>query len=421
MIRFYAKRLERDLKRWHERGWVTAEGYQAILAEQAQGAKLLASTALAAIGAILLGVAAISFVAAHWDAIPRIVRVLALIGALWAAYGGAAYLHERGLPAFAQAATLAGSLFFGAAVLLVTQMYHIDTGDMPGFMFLWMLGAAVAGVLFGSGLTLGCAVVLASAWNFSELPVMPQTVQWHFLPVWAALTGAIAWNRSGLGLYVAAASLATWIICIGPILPSHPYTIVAAIGAAGVAVSAGIVALAKDDLARRIAVRAIPFWMIVCFGGLFPQNIDSSAIIAETALGIVAGAGIGYLMIGEAYPQAQPIAPLLFAYVLSVAFYGLCIVQFHRHSSIQTVVMTAGLTFAILAGALACGVQVRNRSVMWLSYAGLMTETLWLYNDKLGNLIDTSLFFLFAGAAMFGLAFVLMRYGGAGRETEARP
>ena len=130
MIRIYARRLERELKRWHEKGWVTGEGYQAILAEQAQGARLTAS------GAVLLGFAAISFVAANWDEIPRLLRVSILVAALWAAYGGAAYLYERGLPDFAQAAVLSGALFFGAAVMLTTQMYHISSGNLPGFMLL---------------------------------------------------------------------------------------------------------------------------------------------------------------------------------------------------------------------------------------------------------------------------------------------
>ena len=45
---------------------------------------------------------------------------------------------------------------------------------------------------------------------------------------------------------------------------------------------------------------------------------------------------------------------------------------------------------------------------------------IWLYIDKLGDLINTSLFFLLAGAAIFALAWVLMRYGGASRATEVR-
>ena len=57
---------------------------------------------------------------------------------------------------------------------------------------------------------------------------------------------------------------------------------------------------------------------------------------------------------------------------------------------------------------------------MWLTVSGLVAEILTLYFDKLGNLINTSLFFLGAGAGIFGLAWVLMRYGGAPREKEAQ-
>jgi uncharacterized membrane protein len=212
---------------------VTGEGYSAILAEQRQGSKLTASAALAGIGAVLLGFAAMSFVAANWSEIPRIFRVAMLLAGLWTAYGSAAYLYKRELPDFAQAAVLTGSLVFGAAVMLVSQMYHIDSGNLPGFMFLWMSGAAAAGLLFRSSLTLGCALLLAGAWHIAEWDAMPHGVHWHFLPVWAVLTGLIAWNRSGIGLHVAAAVLAAWIVHIEFALPSNPYGIVAALGAAG--------------------------------------------------------------------------------------------------------------------------------------------------------------------------------------------
>ena len=88
----------------------------------------------------------------------------------------------------------------------------------------------MAGLLFRSSLTLGAAMILASAWNFSELETMPHVVQWHFLPVWAALTAAIAWNRSGIGLHLAAAAFVAWLIPIEEILPSHPYSLMAGIG-----------------------------------------------------------------------------------------------------------------------------------------------------------------------------------------------
>ncbi len=419
MIRFYAKRLERDLKHWLEKGWVTEEGYRAILAEQAQGAKLSASAALAAIGAVLLGFAAISFVAANWNEIPRILRVAMLTSGLWAAYGSAAYLYKRELPDFAQAAVLAGALLFGASVMLVTQMYHIDSGDLPGFMFLWMAGAAAAGLLFRSSLALSCAMILAGAWFLSEMGPEPHTVQWHFLPVWAALSASLIWNRTGIGLHVAAAVLTVWLISIEFIVPSHPDTIIAAIGAAGVFATAGVIAAAESDLARRVAVRAIPYAIIVCFGGLLAQNPHSNAPAIEAGLAIASGTGLAVLMLSEAKSRLQQVAPLLFSFALAVAFYALCAIQFAQHISLSTLVATAALTLAILAGALICGIQTRSKLVMWLAYNGLFAEILTLYFEKIGSLINTSLFFLVMGIAIIALASVLMRYGNAPRETEA--
>ena len=421
MIRFYAKRLERDLKRWHEKGWVSGEGYQAIQAELARDPKLSASAALAAIGAILLGFAAISFVAANWTVIPRLARLAMLVAALWAAYGGAAWLYKRELPNFAQAAVLTGALFFGAAVMLVSQMYHIDSGNLPGFMLLWTGGAAAAGLLFRSSLTLGAAMILASVWNYSEFADAPHIVQWHFLPVWAALTAAIAWNRSGLGLHLSAAALVAWLIPIEQILPSHPYTLMAGTGAVGVFAAGAVMAASGNSLVRQIAMRAIPYAIVVSFAGLFPQEVASRIPGIEAGLAILAAAGLAYVLLKESIPRLQPAAPLLFAYALGVAFYGLMVVQFgHPASALPAMIVAAALTFAILAGGLICGIQVRSRLLMWLTFSGLVAETLTLYFDKLGNLINTSLFFMLAGAGIFGLAWLLMRYGGAPREEEAR-
>ncbi len=420
MIRIYAKRLERDLKRWNEKGWVTGEGYKAILAEQAQSAKLTASGALAVVGAILLGFAAISFVAANWNEIPRLLRLAILVGALWAAYGGAAWLYRRELPDFAQAAVLSGALFFGAAVVLVTQMYHIGSGDLPGFMLLWTAGAALSGLLFRSSLTLAAAMILAGAWSHTWMEAASYEIHWQFLPVWAALTAALAWNRSGLGLHVAAAALVAWLIPIGWTVYPHPHTLIAAIGAAGVAVSAGIVASAEGNLVRQIAIRTIPYAIIVCFGGLLPQHEDHVTAAVEAGLAIAAGIGIAYFMLTKPGSPLQQIEPLLLAFAGGVAFYGLCILQFYQHPGMPQIATAAILAFAVLAGALICGIHVRSLLVMWLAYAGLVTEMLWLYFDKLGNLINTSLFFLIVGAAIFALAFVLMRYGSAPRESEVR-
>ncbi len=246
-------------------------------------------------------------------------------------------------------------------------------------------------------------------------------MQWHFLPVWAALTAAIAWNRSGIGLHLAAAAFVAWLVPIGQNLPSHPHTLIAAIGAAGVFAAGAVVTASKNSLVREIALRAIPYAAFVSFAGLLPQDLASNVPRIEVGVAIAAAAGFAYLLLSEAMPRLQPAAPLLFAYALGVAFYGLMVVQFGRPApSLWTMIRAATLTFAILAGGLICGIQVRSRLLMRLAFVGIVTETLTLYFEKLGNLINTSLFFVLAGAGIFGLASVLMRFGRAPQEKEAQ-
>ena len=342
-----------------------------------------------------------------------------LVAALWVAYGGAAYLYERGLPDFAQAAVLSGALFFDAAVMLITQMYHIASGNLPGFMLLWTAGAALAGILFRSSLTLGAAMILAGAWNLSEIDIAPHAIQWHFLPVWAALTALLAWNRTGLGLHTAAAVLAVWLVR-AEFEVSHDAAAIAAASFAAVFAAAHVYVAAGNALVRQIALRAMPYAMIVCFGGLLCQPFSREVHIPAAAVGIVACIAAAGHMLSQTDARWQQAAPPLFSFALAFALYSLFVTQFHTHIELSGLIVTAVLTFAVLAGALICGIQARSRLVMWLAYAGLVTEMLWLYFDKLGNLINTSLCFLLMGAAIFALAWVLMRHGGAARETEVQ-
>jgi uncharacterized membrane protein len=64
----YRSKLDNDLPRWREAGWLTAEGEASIRKDVAShGRSLELAPALAIIGAVLIGFAAMSFIAANWD------------------------------------------------------------------------------------------------------------------------------------------------------------------------------------------------------------------------------------------------------------------------------------------------------------------------------------------------------------------
>ncbi len=98
----YRSRVERDLPRWREAGWVTDAGADGIRRELAQSGRGIGlSTALATLGAVLIGFAAMSFVAANWQDMPRLARLMLILLALWSSYGLAGVLASRDHRTFA--------------------------------------------------------------------------------------------------------------------------------------------------------------------------------------------------------------------------------------------------------------------------------------------------------------------------------
>ncbi|MBN9246628.1 MAG: DUF2157 domain-containing protein, partial [Hyphomicrobium sp.] len=110
----YKNRLKRDLERWQSNGWVSGEGRAAILADvESSGREFGLAPALGILASVLFGFAAISFVAAHWEDMPRLGRLLLLLATIWAGYGAAGWLVVRGHPLLADAAILFSSGMFG--------------------------------------------------------------------------------------------------------------------------------------------------------------------------------------------------------------------------------------------------------------------------------------------------------------------
>src|SRR5436853_7409481 len=123
----YKKRLTRDLDHWRDKGWLSDESRAAIIADVASsGREFNLASALAILASVLFGFAAISFVAAHWQDMPRLARLGMLLAALWAGYGASGWLARRGHEALADAASLFAVARFRANIMLLTQLYALN-------------------------------------------------------------------------------------------------------------------------------------------------------------------------------------------------------------------------------------------------------------------------------------------------------
>jgi uncharacterized membrane protein len=343
----YRSFVDRDLQRWQAAGWVTAEGAAAIRADLAQSRRgpNLAGV-LAVLGAVLLGFAAMSFVAANWDALSKLARLALLMGGLWASYGGAALLFQRGLDGFAHAAVLLGIAVYGAAIMLIAQMYHIE-GNPPDAVLWWAIGALVAGLALQSNPALAAALVLFCVWSGWET-ALRDTVHWPFLLGWAAVAGGVALTRWVAGLHLLSLALSAWIIALGYKLgDGHAHGLVVLIGLAlcGISVAAG----PAIDRIRRVS-----------------------------------GALLGYGM--------------------TIAFAGLFALQFIEKTTDRGLLALGAFTLALLIAALAWGWAKGHRAALWLAYCGFSVEIFALYAKKLGTLMSTSAFFLVAGLMVVALS-----------------
>ena len=264
---WYRSRVERDLTRWQQAGWVNEAGASAIRTDlQSRASAFGIAPVFAILGAVLFGFAVMSFVAAHWTAMSKLARLGLLLATLWACYGGAAYLFQRQLNAFAHAAVLGGIAVYGASIMLIAQMYHME-GNPPDAVLMWALGALLAAVLVRSPPALAATFVLLVVWTCWERG-LALGAHWTFLAAWAAGAAAAAWLGWRPGLHLAALSLAVWLVPLGYfILDRHAHWIVVAIGVA-VAVAAAAAAPTIDRHLRASAA-LFAYGLLVAFAGLY--------------------------------------------------------------------------------------------------------------------------------------------------------
>lgn len=358
---WYGQRVERDVSRWQAAGWISDTGAAAIRADLASRKPAFGAAAiLAMLGAVLFGFAVMSFVAANWNAMSKLARLTLLLATLWACYGGAAWLFKRQLPMFAQAAVLGGIAVYGASIMLISQMYHME-GSPPDAVLFWALGALLAAVLVPSAAALAAAFVLVVVWTWWERS-LTNAAHFGFLVMWAATAGVAMWMRWRPGLHLAALALIIWLVPIGFfIFDRHAHWVVALIGA---------------------LLAAIAMWD------------------------------------GQESDRQLPATAATFAYAIVIAYAALFIMQFvdsrwfysgAPEGSLEWLVLLAAISIIGLLGAMLWALKTDNTAALWLAYAGFALEVFMLHVMTIGTLLNTSLFFLVSALIVSAFAYVAYR------------
>lgn len=183
--------LAREVASWVGDGIISPEQASAIcsrygldyqnLSRRSYGYRVLVS-----LGYLFIGLALLTLIGANWDEIPRALRMSGLV-ALTLATNLLGLYRFRGGHKSAVAWFFLGSLFYGASIMLIAQIYHIDE-HYPDGIFWWAIGTLPVAVLTESTLIMILTTCLGFTWFFVEsslnfypalFPVFIAAMLWH--------------------------------------------------------------------------------------------------------------------------------------------------------------------------------------------------------------------------------------------------
>jgi len=348
----YRKKLERDLDHWRDKGWVDGDGVRAILKDvDSRGIGLGLAPILGILAAILLSFAAMTFVAANWQEMSKLARLALLFIALGGSNASAWAFKERNMPFFSEAAILLGTGIFGASIMLIAQMYHME-GNPPDAVLLWAVGSLLATILLNSRATLALSIILFTLWSVWQGEINRE-IHWPYLIVWAGMLYITLRRNWRPALHMLAVAFIVW---------------------------------------------AITQMLVIQLG-------DTFKIITALGLGVTA---IAYLAQDWIDQHSRFAAPLM-KYGLVTAFIGSYFWQFIDNSKNAELLFLAIATLAAIIAVIFYASRITDNKMLWLGYGGFSIELLSLYFKTLGTLLDTSLFFLVAGLIVSALAYFALR------------
>lgn len=351
----YQARLRKDIARWLDRGLIDSRIAEALLRDSAGQPKEGTSfgSVLAVMASILIGAALLVFIAANWEGIPRVTRVLALFALIASSYVGGAWLKLRDHPAFGEGLYLVGAAAFGGSIALLGQMYHM-AGDELQAILTWCLGTLVAAIGLRSTVLTNAAVVIAAIWFvMREMDFNAATPHAHgFLLVGAAIWAASYWTGSRAARHLLVLCLILYAFMIG---------------IDGLVMEVGLLLAAISALVFAAAyLRPVLVERLTRLGGPYPAHPL-----------------IGFL-VGMAMIQVE-------------------IVDQFGAMLLATLVAFAGIVAAlVLRGR-------ESRLMRWIAYAAFTVEVCFAYVVTVGTMMDTAGLFLFSGVAFGIAAFLIIR------------
>ncbi|NOQ80444.1 MAG: DUF2157 domain-containing protein [Gammaproteobacteria bacterium] len=418
---FY-KKLQEKLPHWKMQGWLDDVSAQSILNDAYSDANNSSSKShkisliLGIMGVMLLAVGVISFIAANWQGMSKIMKLSLLFSSMTAAYLASVWaLSEQKYPALGQAFLLLGVLLFGNNIMLIAQIYHIDS-HYPNAILLWAAGALITALIMKSEVVLITSILLSVLWSGMEIFDFSR-IHWQWLLFCSVCSVLTIRQGFHLAAHIMIVSFFVWLLfsfysfarytSVGYLVQTYLLSGVLIFMLAEMMRNRQYIRYFTELLSRYALIFSAVFLYVLSFpeldfdasfysgyiaDELYPQlNV---VIIQLMLMGLFLVSSIRHFMANE---KSQPIKWLS---VLWSLFLVLCLLWnlfFYQEQQNIPVIIINVLLFLLVIGLIYSGLVEHKRFYVNLAF-GLFTVTLLTrYFDTFWDLMDRSLFFIVGG------------------------
>ncbi|MFU8863623.1 MAG: DUF2157 domain-containing protein [Rhodobacterales bacterium] len=404
------------LQDWRDRGLLDTETSLRLQADLEQGHRRFSFTAFViTAGVVCLCFAAMTFIAANWEEMSRLARLTLVILALWLAWGAALWAGLRGLHWWHEALMVLACGMFGAGIMLVSQIYHIQ-GNAADAVWLWGLGTLLAAVLARGTMVLVFAIGLFGLWHAMQIDIFGGGADMNlpYLGWWLAGAALAWWLNSKAAAHMSVIALCFWLLTALTTVASPQLAAILLALSAVTAISAMLASMSGPLLLRGFEGAALGYatfllGLVVYFLTLGIDDYTGDAAQRGGDAGLAGLLLPLFLLLAPlAFAVAGHLRRWVFTYDLWVALLAgvLMLVIFYL---VPVPLLPEAMLLAVFIWITRMGWRLDQRGLRIIGMFGFVMALLLIYAVTVGTLIGTSGFYLGAGVILLGGAWLATR------------
>jgi uncharacterized membrane protein len=389
------KFLDTESPGWVTDGLISEAQRQQLLARYPPEAQPLGLLPL--LGSILVGLSALSVVAANWQALPAALRLALLLGSLMGSYAAGAFFLRRGNEDLGHGLIGLGLILFGASIILTSQLYQLVGYDASGLLA-WVVAGVAVSYVYGSRLLVLLTVLIGAA---------VQTYCVESLGIFSYVTAWLVVGGMGYYWWRRPDAVSASVLAVGLLWQAALLIIVLHAKITWFFVPAMAIYAAGDWQANRAGGRAIQVPPLVAaylfmFGLATFGETDAYANILRPPLLPYLAALAAVLVISVAGKRAR-------GRLASLPEWLLLLPGFYLSGGLPLAVATLVVLYAHAGSVLARANREQDSDQLTIGAVLFVAATAVAYFKLTWGFMDKSLFFLVGGVLLLGLSWYLRR------------